>query len=437
MTKKLVSLLLVCLILAGCGKTFANSAGDVLSPSEERQISNTENASEATNSSTAGTEETAPLEDILPDPVSFWNPICNEYISLFASAESKEAVSTIPRNATIGLIRWEGKYAQVVYNGQVGYVYSNCLKPADTNYFTDKLKVLSPTTKYTYEQMQADMTQLQALYPQLIRISSIGKSEMGRNIPVMIVGQDSAKYHVLIQGAIHGREHFTAWLAMAMADYVLLQGFANNVCYHIIPMSNPDGVIISQTGKLEEEQMIVYDLDLDYGYVYSNLTEYATQWKANAYGVDLNRNFLAGWIPSDDHPEKSSEKYRGCGPFSAAESQALERYTTQRTFHATISLHSHGSVLYYKYGTKQPVNQLSYSLAQAVAGVTGYIPTAFDNTTGAGYKDWAMDELGIPSLTVEIGNYTTPLVQQDIYNTFDRCREMLPTIYNWLCQNGS
>ena len=181
--------------------------------------------------------------------------------------------------------------------------------------------------------------------------------------------------------------------------------------------------------------MVVYDLDLHYGYVYFNLAEYARQWKANALGVDINRNFIVGWIPSDERPDPSCQKHRGYAPFSTAEACALRDYTTSRTFHATLSLHSHGSVLYYQYGTKEPVNRLSYSLALAVQGVTGYVPTAFDNTTGAGYKDWVMEELGIPSLTVEIGSNSTPIVQQDMYNIFERCKDMLPTVYKWVAQN--
>lgn len=456
MTKKLVFLLLVCLVLVGCGKTAAYSAGNTVPSSGETQIGNTvpasgetqtgntesqsegttavPDATDATSSTEeSDTEETAPEKEKLPEPVSFWNPICNNCISLFESTQSTEAFATIPKGATIGLVNWDGRYARVVYDGQEGYVYSHCLKPVDPDYFSKYLKVLTLTTKYTYGQMQADMKTLQALYPQLITISSIGKTEMRRDIPVMVVGDPNAKYQILVQAAMHGREHFTAWIAMAMMDYLLKENnIPADVCYHIIPMSNPDGVIISQTGKLEEEQMVVYELDLEYGYVHSSLSHYATQWKANALGEDINRNFIAGWIPSDERSNPSSEKYRGTEPFSTAEAWALRNYTMRHTFHATLSLHSYGNVLYYQYGTKQPVNRLSYSLAKAVKGVTGYIPTAHDNTTGAGYKDWVMEELGIPSLTVEIGSYSVPIPQQDTYNSFDRCRDLLPTVYNWL-----
>ena len=65
----------------------------------------------------------------------------------------------------------------------------------------------------------------------------------------------NAQHHVLLQGAIHGREHLTAWLLMALADYWLDHGILGygDVCYHIIPMINPDGVTLSQTQSLSSE----------------------------------------------------------------------------------------------------------------------------------------------------------------------------------------
>ena len=378
---------------------------------------------------TEPSKPTQPTEP--PDPDTLWTPICQEYINLRATPGGN-LIGTVPVNATVVLQKWVGKYAHVTYNGTQGYVTANYIKPASSDYLTKRLQTVTLTTVYTYDQMRTDMAALQALYPDKVTISSIGLSEMGREIPVLRMGDPNAKHHILLQGAIHAREHFTACLLMALADNYLSKGIPSDVCWHIIPMSNPDGVILAQSGTLNAAQTQIYERDLAMGYTTLSQTAYAQYWKANAMGVDLNRNFSSGWENSLEHKEASSEKYRGTDPFSAAESRALRDYTLQYDFAATFSFHSSGSVLYYQYGNKQPVNQQSYSLALATQAVTGYIPVSTDGTSGAGYKDWAMDALGIPSLTVEIGNDITPLEDRDLYNTFARCEGLFPAVETWL-----
>ncbi len=425
--------------MAGCSTSV--TPPPATNPTTAATLSGTEPSSVPTepvpsSEPTVPTDPPATEPEPVVDPDALWTPICNEYIQLRATPGGNP-IAQIPVDATVVLDKWCGKYALVTYEDLQGYVLSNYIKPADKDYFTKCLQVVTPVSQYSYEQMQADISALQLQYPNDVRTASIGMSEMGRRIPVLQIGNPQAEYHVLMQGAMHGREHFTACLLMALADYSLSQGYFadGKVCYHIIPMSNPDGVVISQTQKLDSTQNAIYQSDLAAGYTSSGAAYYAQQWKANALGIDLNRNFISGWDASLERPNPSSEKYRGESAFSAAESQALRDYTQQCSFDATISVHSHGSVIYYQYGKKQPVNDLSYSLALTANQVTGYELMTYDGTTGAGYKDWAMDALGIPSLTLEIGCMETPLATQDIYNTFARCKELLPAINTWLQQN--
>ena len=377
---------------------------------------------------------TAPTQPPV-DTDSLWVPICQEYINLRATPGGT-LIGTVQANETVTIKGWYGKYALVACGDKQGYVLSSYLKPAATDYLTKRLKVVTLTDTYSYEQMLQDLSALQVRYPSTVRVASIGNSELGRRIPVLQLGNANAKYHVLLQGAMHAREHFTACLLMAMTDRALSQGIPSDVCYHIIPMSNPDGVVISQTGVLDSTQNAIYQQDLTAGYTTYNPITYAQQWKANALGVDLNRNFASGWAASLERPNPSCQKYRGSEAFCAAESRALRDYTLQYNFAATLSFHSSGSVIYYQYGNRQPVNRLSYSLALAAEAVTGYTPLSSDGTSGAGYKDWAMDALGIPSLTLEIGCYDSPVLQQEIYNTFARFEDFLPAINTWLRQNA-
>lgn len=199
-----------------------------------------------------------------------------------------------------------------------------------------------------------------------------------------------------------------------------------------IPMSNPDGVVISQTKTLSEEQQAIYRIDTEEGHTTAAESRYATLWKANGLGTDLNRNFSAGWESIVDRTEPSSEGYPGTSPFSAAEAQLLRDYTLRYPFNATISYHATGSLIYYEYGEKQPVNDRSKSLAAAVSKICGYPLEGSGGVDGAGYKDWAIDKMEIPSLTIEIGCEEAALAEREIYSIFVRNYRVLPALARWL-----
>lgn len=445
MPRKIISLLCMLPLLfsfIGCNSTPPTETQGTIytDPSQTTTQCTTEASTETTATQpetepTQGETEPQPTEpESIPDNI--WTPLCNEYIYLRSKPGGEEILSKIPLGEQLTFEQWSGKYALVTYNGMQGYVSANYIKPADEAYFSRRLQVVSPTSQYSYEQLIADLNALQDRYPNRVQQASIGKSELGRDIPVIKIGNPNAKRHVLMQGAMHAREYFTAWLLMAIADHGLAEGHLSDrdICYHIIPMVNPDGVTLSQSKQLNDTQKAIYQSDLDLEYTTASPATYAEKWKSNALGIDLNRNFPSGWENSWEHALPSSERYRGGQPLSAAESAALAAYTLANSFDATVSFHSHGSVIYYRYGNKEPVNSLSLSFARAIEQVTGYTPIQYDGTTGAGYKDWAMDELGIPSLTLEIGSFTTPLETRDMYNTFARFENILPAIDQWLQQ---
>ena len=309
-----------------------------------------------------------------------WSANCNEYISL-RSDPGGEVIAKIPKGATMELHSWDGKYAKVSYKGREGYVLTNYIMPEDDSYFTECLDTVAPTNVYSYEQMIADMETLKQQYPDVVSVASIGTTELGRDIPVIRIGDLNGRYHVLLQGAIHGREHLTAWLQMATADYWLDHGILGygDVCYHIIPMTNPDGVIISQTGTLSDAQHDIYLSDKQNGYTTRSESSYATLWKANGEGIDAT-----------------------------------------------------GSLIYYSYGDKETVNTQSKSLARAVKEISGYDLASSNGIDGAGYKDWVIDELEIPSLTIEIGCEEAALAEREIYSIFVRNYRVLPAIARWL-----
>ena len=126
-----------------------------------------------------------PIDEFF-DPVipTTWCANCNEYISL-RSTPGGEVIAKIPKGATMELQSWDGKYAEVTYRGQEGYVLTNYIMPEDDSYFTECLDTVAPTNVYSYEQMIADMDLLEKQYLDVVSVASIGTTELGRDIPVI------------------------------------------------------------------------------------------------------------------------------------------------------------------------------------------------------------------------------------------------------------
>lgn len=363
-----------------------------------------------------------------------WLATCNTSMALRKTADTQgKSLATIYPNQEMELLGWHGTFAYVRYKGKVGYVLSNYIKPAEMD-VTDLLEDVDYTTKYTYELLMEDLRAMAEKYADFVELDTIGKSELGRDIPVLRVGDPDAEYHVLFHAAIHGNEHVTSWVLMAVLDYGLRHGMAGfgDICYHIIPMVNPDGVTTVLTRQLSELQLQIYKRDKELGYMNFSKSEYAVDWKANALGVDLNRNFDARWDLVVYKDEPSYMRYGGTEPFSAAEARAMRDYTLSYDFDATFSYHSTGSVIFWEFGSNKEVNALSKDLGKAVKEVTGYPLEGAEDLDSGGYKDWAMDKLGIPSLTIEIGTTRPVNLNREVNSLFYRHYNVFAAAALWV-----
>ena len=373
-----------------------------------------------------------------PGVVSLWYANCQEYLTLRKTPYTNgDPIGKVKAGETVTVMGWHEKFAFVDYKGTQGYVLSDYLAPESQWVITDMLSIVKPSATYTYKQMQKDIATLATKYPNLLQVGSIGKSELGRDLTLLKVGDPNAKKHVIIHAAIHAREHMTTWTVMAMVEYWLSQNMAGceDTLFHIIPMLNPDGVYLAQTGVYTDLQKQIYADDTAKGNTDSGKWVYAATWKANGLGVDLNRNFDAAWKTTSSRGGPSSERYKGEAPCSAAEAAALANYTLELMPDATISYHSTGSIIYYEYGNKKGINAASKSLGQSVLAVTGYPLIGQSGLDAGGYKDWCMDALEIPSLTIEIGVNGCPLPEREIHSLFVRNLRVLPAIARWVREN--
>lgn len=280
---------------------------------------------------------------------------------------------------------------------------------------------------YSYQEMKNDLHIYQRIFEDIVQINTIGRTIDGREIFHLRIGADNARNQILIFAGIHGREYMTCQLVMDQtADYAraLLQkqsykGISyeemSQICtIHVIPMVNPDGVTISQMGpdamQKEEVRKQVWAIA---GKDRARMPwkKYFRYWKANAQGIDVNRNFDALWETYSDGMERpSSERYKGSAPGCTAEARALVELTEKENFARTISYHSSGAVIYWSFGQKGALAQQTKNFAKRIGNITGYTPDDdYEELDPAGYKDWALLKKGIPSLTIEIGRSESPL----------------------------
>ena len=286
---------------------------------------------------------------------------------------------------------------------------------------------------YTYEEMRADLYELEEAYPKLFRVSVGGSSADGREILYGDLGPVTAKRQIFVSAGIHGREYLTPLLAMKMTEYYLLNYYTedeNGVAFadltvdcmiRVVPMVNPDGIAVSQKGigAIRSEELratITEAYENDFRLVsyqaYGTMENYLRYWKANARGVDLNRNFdIDYWEDMKAGPSYlSSQKYKGELPASEPETAALvELLSALRNPVAVISFHSQGELLYWDCGQTGSLREKNRALAERIAEVNGYeLQTTFENPD-ATFDDWCALEKGIPSVNIETGTGSCPL----------------------------
>lgn len=232
-----------------------------------------------------------------------------------------------------------------------------------------------------------------------VEVGSIGESTLSQRIPYIFVGNKNGNY-MIVQGAIHAREHITALLCLCQAKYLVKNsGLLNLGGIYFIPMVNPDGVRLCQEGAdfIEDKDKVRFLQSINNG------TDFSL-WKANANAVDLNVNFDAEWGKGITNVfEPASENYVGKCPESERETQALTRFTLAVKPLVTLSYHCKGELIYWKF--RQAAHRLwrDKRYADAISRVTGYNLADSRGSVG-GYKDWCVSMLKIPSFTVEVGN---------------------------------
>lgn len=297
--------------------------------------------------------------------------------------------------------------------------------------------------KYTYNAMVSDLKALNNKYGDCIDINILNLTYDKRNIYEVVLGNPNAKKHIVVQSTIHGREYMASLLTMkqielycrnyytGMHNKQYFSEYFDDVAFHIVPMANPDGVTISQSGasgirnKTLRKKLV--KMCKKYG---KGKKSYYTRWKANARGVDLNRNFNSYWkILSNGIKSPGAYFYKGKTVESEIETETLVNLVNEVKPICTISYHASGSVLYWYYGQKGSLKTKSVKLVSAVKKLTGYDKiTSFTKKKSAGFSDWISIKKKLPAVTIEIGKKSCPLKLKEFKSIWKKNKMLYITV---------
>lgn len=258
-------------------------------------------------------------------------------------------------------------------------------------------------------------------YPYL-SVRSIGKSVMGTDILALTCGYGEKK--VFFNATHHANEWITTPVLLKFLDrYMRAYETNSDICgisakelfmsktLVTVPLVNPDGTDLVN-GAIDTTNPFY----LSAGKIAANHPDipFPEGWKANISGIDLNLNYPAGWGNAKEVKKgmgisaPAPRDYVGTSPLCAPEARAIYDLTLASGFCLTLSYHTQGKVIYWKYLDFLPQN--SKEIAEALERASGYTMEVTPSESGyAGYKDWFISCYNLPGYTIEAGEGENPL----------------------------
>jgi len=284
---------------------------------------------------------------------------------------------------------------------------------------------ITPTNiSFSSDILEACVRSLATQYP-CIDVSVIGESRKGHPIYALTLGHGPISY--MYNAAHHANEWITAVILTKFAEdmakqiHPTWQSWTNKkepgnpspqspwyerITLHMVPMVNPDGVDIVTKEKGP------------------------SIWKANAIGVDLNSNYPAGWDLAKAHKYSRGyttpgpRDYVGPYPLSEPESMAMAAFTKLTDTKMTISLHTQGEEIYWRYRDYMPPG--AQELAQRLAKASGYmLEDVPSESSHGGYRDWFIEAFNRPGFTIECGYGESPLPISDFDSIYKKVYPLL------------
>lgn len=253
------------------------------------------------------------------------------------------------------------------------------------------MSVIQLNQIYYYDKFKQDAYQLEETYPSLIKTSCIGTSHDGRDILMIKAGNGSK--NVILSAGVHGRETINTIVLMKMLEYYCQENllYLKAYSFYTVPLLNPDGYMIAQRGfnviRDEELRLAAKARNIPY-----------REWKYNARGVDINRNFSSCfWRP----------KYAGDYPGSENETRVFMQLIDSIPSEGYIDYHSRGQeIYYYRERMSRLYNRKQKEIAERLADDMGYglVPPEDeigDNDTGGNTVHYYCEQIKKPAFTIE------------------------------------
>ena len=235
-------------------------------------------------------------------------------------------------------------------------------------------------------------------YSKTFEIKCLGYSHFGRKILAVERNLNKNFATAIFVGSVHAREYVTTDLLCKFLDEKLFDEIEDfNVS--IVLMANPDGVELVKNGissvpeKFREKLLEINDGRDDF-----------LLWKANGLGEDINNNFDANFGTNVYSFKPAPSGFVGEFAESVPETKALADYTRKIKPFFTVFYHSKGEEIYFNFFQDKLRLERDKIIAERFAKSTGYVIRNVEEGSSGGYKDWCVQQLKIPSLTIEVGS---------------------------------
>ena len=206
-------------------------------------------------------------------------------------------------------------------------------------------------------------------------LETIGYSAQGRPINAYFFGDGAST--VMFVGAIHGNEASSSYILQDLVGHLEANAKRLPAGRQVVVVTtiNPDG--------------------------------FSRASRANANGVNLNRNFATSDWKSDINDTNGSHVAGGGKTsMSEPETKAIAALSSRLRPRLVLSYHAVGSVAIANQAGDSASLANTYARTVGYSNGTGNSSEIFTYEITGTYDDWLRERLGVPSIVVELGSYS-------------------------------